>query len=80
METPIICTDVAAQSELVPKEWLVAADGDVAARLSDAVWPLATDPERRRKMGREARCLILDRHGIEKTWEALLNLYDGLLA
>ena len=79
MATPIVCTDVAAQSELLPPELLVPAEGNVAESLADAVWPLLSDPERCERVGRELREHILRDHRIEETWKGVLEMYEKVL-
>ena len=78
MATPIICTDVAAQGELVPPEFLVPPSGNVARALADAVYPLLANHEQAEEAGRRAREAILTHHCIEQTREAVMRMYEML--
>lgn len=79
MKLPVIFTDVGAQSELLPKEFLVPAAPPVAPRLAEAVFPLIGDPEKRERIGESFRQYILDHHRTTETFSAMTGLYARLL-
>jgi GT2 family glycosyltransferase/glycosyltransferase involved in cell wall biosynthesis len=81
MACPIVCTNVGAQRELVPREWLVA-DGEgpeLAGRLAKKVWELAVDAGRRQDWGERGRRHVLAHHRQAATWEAMQAIYARLL-
>ncbi len=79
MARPIVCTDVGAQSELVPAELLVAEGEGLAERMAEKVEWLLRDAPQRELLGRRAREHVCVRHRQEATWAALHALYDRLL-
>lgn len=80
MGTPVVSTDVGAQSELVPPELLVAADGPVGERMADTLWELLRDPARLAALGRRGRERILAGFTADKTYAGIEALYQELLA
>ncbi len=79
MATPIVCTDVGAQRELVPHQLLVPDGLGVAERLAAKVWFLAEDTTLRMQVGKLCREHVLRFHRESTTWEVIQNLYDRLL-
>jgi glycosyltransferase involved in cell wall biosynthesis len=57
---------------------LLAADGDAAA-LAGHVTTLLSDPERRRRIGRAGRALVLGRYGLDRLVGDVDALYRELL-
>jgi glycosyltransferase involved in cell wall biosynthesis len=80
MGTPVVSTDVGAQSELVPPELLVAADGPVGERMADTLWELLRDPARLASLGRQGRERILAGFTADRTYAEIEALYQELLA
>ena len=80
MARPIVCTDVGAQSELVPPELLVAEGEGLAERMAEKVWWLLRESGERQAVGQRVRDYVCARHRQEDTWAAALALYDRLLS
>jgi len=80
MQTPIFFTDVGAQSELLPAEFLIDNSAPLAKKFADAMWPYLIDAEKRRHAGVTMRRHICEHHTHEQTISQLLALYEHLLS
>jgi len=79
MQTPIFFTDVGAQNELLPAEFLITNTAPVAKKFADAIWPYLIDAEKRQQAGVNMRAYIRENHHHQQTYTELLALYQQLL-
>jgi len=79
MQTPIFFTDVGAQNELLPAEFLITNTAPVAKKFADAIWPYLIDAEKRQQAGVNMRAYIRENHHHQQTYTELLALYQHLL-
>lgn len=79
MQTPIVFTDVGAQSELLNTEFLVPYETNISENLAQAAWPLLLNIDKRTETGCTARQYILNHHQAQDTFVQLLTLYQELL-
>jgi glycosyltransferase involved in cell wall biosynthesis len=77
---PVVATRVAGIPEAVDegRTGLLVAPGDAHA-LGRTLARLCTDPELRRRIGREGRAAVLPRFGVDGYVSAITRLYDNLL-
>ncbi|MCF7970030.1 MAG: glycosyltransferase [Methylococcaceae bacterium] len=79
MQTPIFFTDVGAQNELLPAEFLITNTSPLAPKFADAIWPYLIDAEKRQQAGIKMRNYIGENHHHQQTYTELLALYQQLL-
>lgn len=79
MGKPVVCTDVGAQRELVPRELLVTPGSGLDERLTDLVWRLAVNHELRIRVGSKCRDHVMKYHNQVLTWQAMESIYTFLL-
>lgn len=79
MQTPIFFTDVGAQNELLPPEFLIPNTAPLAQKFADAIWPYLIDSEKRLQAGINMRHYIRANHHHQQTYTELLALYQQLL-
>jgi len=78
---PVVATSVAGIPEVVDdgRTGLLVPPGDAPA-LGEALARLFNDPDRRRRMGADARAAVLPRFGVDRYVESIVSLYDRLLS
>ncbi len=80
MKTPVVFSDVGAQSELMAPQYLVAPGKNETSRFADKVMELAHFPEKLEKTGDSLRDYILRRHRAQDTFDQMIKLYENLLS
>ena len=79
MKTPVIFSDVGAQSELIEPEYLVPLGGDEASKFADKVLDFVQKPDQEKATNDRLRDYILKHHRAAQTFDQIIALYHKLL-